>query len=358
MNRTKIMDGRSIGQACTAAIVLALVGSWASAAEVSDAFATTPTLVPPKTLAVLDELDHWLVERGATKQAREQLRAQWTDAKHPVTRSVLLDRLAAGFAAADARARELVDVCSRPRTNFKLPDVAWLAATDTPAFEARNLRVYYGRWLAHEALYDELLEQVKGLNPAQVADPATLLFCQSVAYHRLLDKDAGLKAVDRLLHDVASVPARYLSLAKLMRADLNELEDESLDHIARRMDDIRRRLELGRAGKKVRTEEDGVIASLDKMIEQMEKQAQQQQQQQASGSSGPATPMQDSRIAPLKAPGDVAHRDIGHKAGWGNLPPKQREQALQEIGKDFPAHYRDVIEQYFRRLASEGSETP
>jgi hypothetical protein len=60
----------------------------------------------------------------------------------------------------------------------------------------------------------------------------------------------------------------------------------------------------------------------------------------------------------LKAPGDVAHRDIGHKAGWGNLPPKQREQALQEIGKDFPAHYRDVIEQYFRRLASEGSETP
>jgi hypothetical protein len=93
------------------------------------------------------------------------------------------------------------------------------------------------------------------------------------------------------------------------------------------------------------------------MIEDMEKKAQ-QQQQQSSGSSGPASPMQDSRIAPLKGPGDVAHRDIGHKSGWGNLPPKQREQALQEIGKDFPAHYRDVIEQYFRRLASEGSETP
>ncbi|HEY5312750.1 MAG TPA: hypothetical protein VIK18_09520, partial [Pirellulales bacterium] len=223
-------------------------------------------------------------------------------------------------------------------------------------FEARNLRVYYGRWLAHEALYDELLEQVKGLDPAQVADPATLLFCQSVAYHQLLDKDAGLKTVDRLLHDVAAVPARYLSLAKLMRADLDELEDESLDHIARRMEDIRRRLDLGRAGKKVRTEEDGVIASLDKMIEDMEKQ--QQQQQASGGSAGPSSPMQDSRIAPLKGPGDVAHRDIGHKSGWGNLPPKQREQALQEIGKDFPPHYRDVIEQYFRRLASEGSETP
>jgi hypothetical protein len=29
---------------------------------------------------------------------------------------------------------------------------------------------------------------------------------------------------------------------------------------------------------------------------------------------------------------------------------------LQQIGREFPSHYRDVIEQYFRRLASEGEE--
>jgi len=34
------------------------------------------------------------------------------------------------------------------------------------------------------------------------------------------------------------------------------------------------------------------------------------------------------------------------------LPPKQREEALQQLGKDFPAHYRAAIEQYFRRIAS------
>jgi hypothetical protein len=28
---------------------------------------------------------------------------------------------------------------------------------------------------------------------------------------------------------------------------------------------------------------------------------------------------------------------------------------LQQIGRQFPSHYRDVIEQYFRKLASEGS---
>ena len=39
-------------------------------------------------------------------------------------------------------------------------------------------------------------------------------------------------------------------MARLLRADLTALEDESLDHIARRMRDITRRLDLGRAGPK------------------------------------------------------------------------------------------------------------
>ncbi len=39
---------------------------------------------------------------------------------------------------------------------------------------------------------------------------------------------------------------------------------------------------------------------------------------------------------------------------WGNLPPKEREEALQQLGKDLPSHYRDVIEEYFRKLARDG----
>ena len=73
-------------------------------------------------------------------------------------------------------------------------------------------------------------------------------------------------------------------------------------------------------------------------------------------SGGANKPMQDSKLAPLKGPGDVDHRRIGNTAGWGDLPPKQREEALQQIGKDFPSHYRDAIEQYFRKLAAERSE--
>ena len=49
-------------------------------------------------------------------------------------------------------------------------------------------------------------------------------------------------------------------------------------------------------------------------------------------------------------------KNIGNRIGWGDLPPKEREEAMQQISKEFPSHYRDVIEQYFRRLAAEDED--
>jgi hypothetical protein len=93
------------------------------------------------------------------------------------------------------------------------------------------------------------------------------------------------------------------------------------------------------------------------MIKDLEDQAQQQQQSQSSSSGGAqsSTPMQDSKLAELKAPGKVDPRDIGDGADWGNMNDKEREQALQDVGREFPSHYREVIQEYFRRLAAEES---
>ena len=145
--------------------------------------------------------------------------------------------------------------------------------TPPPAFERNNLRLLYGRWLVQANLYDEALAQLQSLRPEDVVDPAGLLFYQSVVYHRLLKKEAGLEALLRLLEPGHEIPRRYQSVARLMQSDLAPLKDDSLDHIARRMEDIRRRLDLGRAGNQVREVEDGVIKSLDKLIEELEQQA-------------------------------------------------------------------------------------
>ncbi len=125
------------------------------------------------------------------------------------------------------------------------------------------------------------------------------------------------------------------------------------------MRDTERRLDLGRAGKKVRGVEDGIIASLDKLIEQKEKE---EEEKSGGGGSGPAqgikstSPAADSTLAHAHGKGDVDKKEIGHHSGWGDLKPKDRAEALQDIGEEFPSHYRAVIEQYFRRVAGDDDD--
>ena len=186
-------------------------------------------------------------------------------------------------------------------------------------------------------------------------DPATLLFYQATGYHLILAKEKCLRAISLLQENNDAIPRRYATLANLMKADIGPLEKDSLDEVARLMSDIQRRLKLGRAGTRVRKEEDDVIAKLDKMIEELEKQQQQQQSSgQGAGNLNPSSPAQDSSDLGGSGPGNVDRRNHGDAEDWGSLPPKERLKALQQISKELPAHYREVIEEYFRKLARDG----
>ena len=94
-----------------------------------------------------------------------------------------------------------------------------------------------------------------------------------------------------------------------MEADLAPLKPDSLDEVARLMDNVQRRLNLGRAGKRVRHEEVQIVQKLDKLIEELEHQSK-KQQGSGSGSSGgqqPTQPMQDSQAAGGSGAGDVEY---------------------------------------------------
>jgi hypothetical protein len=299
------------------------------------------------------ELFAWLAERKVDEATRTKAADIWSAKPAPRSGIELLDRVVHVLALGDENAHKLVELCSAPRLPAPLATPVWLADAKTPALVRTNLRLWYGRWLAQQAMFDEAEEQLQSLQPGDVVDPATLLFYQGVVYYRLINQDAGLETLDKLL-DAQQAPQRYLTIARLMEADLKGVKEDSLDHIARRMDDVRRRLDLGRAGNKVRQVEDGVIKSLDKLIKELEDNEQKQQQSASAGNSIRSTsPAPDSVPMGGKGRGEVTKRDIGNQSGWGNLPPKQREEAMQQIGREFPAHYRDVIEQYFRKLATE-----
>lgn len=270
----------------------------------------------------------------------------------------ILDRLVASLAKSDDRAEELFALTTTADYRQPLPELAWLADSATHPLARNNLRLYLARWLVQEGYYDEAISWLEGLKPGDVVAPATLLFYRAVAHHQIVEPNETESALSQLLQRSEELPLRYQKVAALMQQDIAGLEEDSLDHIARRMGDIRRRLELGRAGEKVQQVETGVIESLDKLIEEAEKQLQQQQQAQAASSGGPpgGAPMQDSQLpGGIKGAGKVEQRDVGDESGWGNLPEKDREKALQDIGREFPSHYREVIQEYFRRLAAEES---
>lgn len=305
--------------------------------------------------ATFDDLRSQIQSRIATSpeagpNVRAALDALWNAASTgDGDRAELVARSAA---LVDDRAAALVHLGSGTTDPWHVRPQPWLYQADVDPWVRDQLRLYFGRWLAQRKMYDAALEMLAGLEPEDVVDPAVLLFYQGTAYHHQLRKNAGLRALDRLLTDVRDCPQRFEVVAGLMREDLKKLEDESLDHIARRMDDVHRRLDGGDGGRRTQRIEDGIVDSLDKIIEELEKQ---QQQQQGKGGGQSSKPMQDSRIAKQKGPGNVDRKDIGRKSEWGDLPVETREQIRQQLGKDLPAHYYDLIQQYFGKRAAENS---
>jgi hypothetical protein len=325
----------------------------------SAAVLAMPSWHPPASEAVSQQLELWLAAQPIEPAIRQQIWSHWEDSLVEYSNETArLEALATALAAGDRRAKELVEYCRRPNGELTPAKFEWLSESSVAPLVRDSLRLIYGRWLVEVGFYDEALASLEGLSVSDVVAPATLLYTRAVAHHQLVHADEVDALAQQLLERPDDLPRRYRHVAELMRRDVADLKIDSLDHIARRMADIQRRLDKGRSGASVQQVEQDVIAALDKLIEDLEKQQQRMQQQSQLGGTPSGTPMEDSRPAELKAPGKVDPRDLGGFREWGDLPPKEREQALQQLGREFPAHYRELIEQYFRELANEPSTTP
>lgn len=340
----------------TAAIAIAVLACPLGHSQ--DELQKRATWETPTTAVVKARLDDYLATKSLDETARLKIEVLWPDDAQSLDGTELLERLTDSLAVVEPQAAEVVAACRTGRPLLPTSQFAALADEKLPPLVRDNLKLLVSRTLAQRDLIDESLELLKDIGIEHVADPASLLFYQAMGHHRLLKKDECLAAVARLLEQEEQLPRRYVTLARLMEADIKPLKTDSLDEIARMMDDIRRRLALSRAGKVVRDQEDEVVKKLEKMIDDLEQQRQEQQKQkqQAAGRGGrqPNNPLDDSRPAELKGPGEVDLKNIGKRDGWGNLPPKERQEVLQNIGRELPAHFRETIEEYFKRLAQDG----
>ena len=273
MSRSELSDKRTLlGRACCF-VLMAITMQPAGANQ--DDLARRASWEVNNGARVVENCEAWLstqetIDEDKRRQLIESLTQAAEESPASTTRALLRS-----LAEVDARISELLEICSRPRSATELTNVVVVEDGTLPDWVRSNLRLHYGTWLANQALYDEAQEQLALVGLDDVAEPATLLFYQALVHHRKLEKSECLKAIDKLMENEATIPRRYSAVAKLMQADIEPLKPDSLDEISRLMDSIKVRLGHGRAGTRVRKEEDDVIAKLDKLIKKLEEQAQQ-----------------------------------------------------------------------------------
>ena len=125
---------------------------------------------------------------------------------------------------------------------------------------------------------------------------------------------------------------------------------ELMGGVANHMDDIHGLLADKRTDAPVQEKEKAVTEDLSVLITALEKQC------NGNGNGGNPNPTQGLKKSKLAGgPGGVGdlHDPKASDKQWGALKPKERDQILQSKTDGFPAGYENLLQSYYRRLASE-----
>lgn len=312
----------------------------------------------PDPQTARDQALTWLLNTGKLDSTNLMaFHAIWSGEKP------LLERVADTLSLGDADAKKLLEEARDPDVPAPLVVPLTLIDAKLPVYYRANLALAYAKALANRRIYEEALAALRTTRPEQVVDPSTYLFTKAVAEHALLLKKEAEATILRLLDDVFDAPERHKAVAALMHFDMQNWKDKDLGWIARKMNNIERRLDLSRGGPTTQKMQKEVVMRLDELIKQLE--------QQGDGSNGgncpdggqcekpsnniqSARPKQDSDISGGTGPGAVNAKKLKETAqNWGKMPERERVKAMVELTKDLPPRHREVIETYFKKLASQ-----
>jgi hypothetical protein len=280
----------------------------------------------------------------------------------------VLDKVAQTLAVGDAAAAKLLADARDPNAPAptKVPDI--LKDANNSVFFRANLALAYARALSNRRVHEESLDILKSFRPEQVVDPSAYLFHRSVAEHALLNKAEATRTITRLLDDGIGSPERYKTVSALMLLDMQTWKDKDLGAVARKMENIERRLDLARGGPQTQKLQKEVISRLDELIKELENKAKSKpgngppngggcpdgsQPGNTPGSGNvPNSPMPDSTLPPGGGTGRVDPAKMRKLVEeWGRMPPREQARALQELTQGMSARHREAIENYFRNLA-------
>lgn len=343
------------------------VGGQPEAKPAEKEFVSFGSLKAPALDSAKGQALEWLKGSGKTDAATMKSFDELWNAKEDVP---LLQRVAGTIRLGDADAAKLLDVAADADAPAPTEVPAILKDAKRPAFFRANLGLAYAKALSSRRVYEESLDVLRQVKPDQVVDPGAYFFHRALAEHALLLKDDAFRSITAVIEDVGDAPDRYKMVSILMLYDMRAWKDKDLGWIARKMNNIERRLELARGGPQTQKMQKEVVARLDELIKKLE-------QDQGGGGGGgggggcpsggggsgsspggtnqPSSPMKDSNIANNGGKGEVDQKRLkGLAEQWGKLPERERAAAMAELTRGMPPEYRDVIERYFKDLAKSG----
>ncbi|MEC7501085.1 MAG: hypothetical protein VX970_05090 [Planctomycetota bacterium] len=312
--------------------------------------ASIELMAPPPEAMVRKRWMLYLKKKGFSERQTREVLTVWDPKATVIDSRERLSKMLASIGVIHPEALQWAETMRL--SDGEAVDFARLEDEATPIFVKDALKLWIAQGWIQQGRHAEALSLLEGIEPENILDPASYAFARATIHHQRAEKESALELLEWLQEHSESIPERYAVLGNLMLEDLRQLKAGSLDDISRRMKQIHKQLGMGRTGDHVLKTEDEVLRMLDKLIEE-ESQKQANQSQAIAPSGAPTRPADASRLMGGKGPGQVTKKKIGKTAGWGDLPPKEREQAMQELSREFPAHYREVIEAYFRELARE-----
>jgi hypothetical protein len=316
--------------------------------------------------AARKDAEDWFKTAGKTDAASQKAFAAIWATDHTV-----LDKVTETICLGSPDAKKLLDEARDPKSAAPTEVPALVKDRKLNAFFRSNLAMAYAKALSNRRIYEEALDTLEGVKPEQVVDPATMLFHKAVAEHSLMKAKDASNTIVRLLDDVTDAPERYKMVAALMVFDMMTWKDKDLGAIARKMDNVERRLDLSRGGPKTQKIQKEIVARLDELIKEKENQSQGggggnggncppggqgQPGNTPNNTTNPSAPQNDSNGGNGSGPGNVDPKKLKELAEvWGKLPEKDRAKAMAELTRDMPPRYREVIEKYFKKLAESGN---
>jgi hypothetical protein len=238
-------------------------------ADVKKEVAAFGALDAPSAEAAQASTLAWLKQTGkADEVALRQFEIIWKQTDRSV-----LDRVADSLALGDPRAAKLMVEANDPTSPAPtaIPEV--LQDAKASAFYRANLALAYARALSNRRVHEEALAILKTTRPELVVDPAAYLFHRAVSEHALLQRPEAGRSITRLLEDAIEAPDRYKTVGMLMLLDMQTWKDKDLGAVARKMDNVERRLELARGGPQTQKLQKEVVARLDELIKELENKA-------------------------------------------------------------------------------------